>query len=197
MPANDVPSPLAFPWYEQVPNTAGLQQGDLLDNFPVVVPAIAVADAPIEGGTEIELTGRVEHFNVVVMTQSCDFAKLSDNDQVVLCPRLDYFAVAPQRKSTKGPEGWKSLINGRIIGVHLINKCDIQGHAFNYQIVDLRQIFSVPLALVKRVVSNTIDRIRLCPPYREHLAQAFAQQFMRIGLPIDLPREMPSPPPQA
>ena len=27
------------------------------------------------------------------------------------------------------------------------------------------------------------------PPYREHLAQAFARFFMRVGLPIDIPEE--------
>jgi hypothetical protein len=33
------------------------------------------------------------------------------------------------------------------------------------------------------------NRLRLCPPYREHLAQAFARFFMRVGLPSDIPEE--------
>ena len=33
------------------------------------------------------------------------------------------------------------------------------------------------------------NRLRLCPPYREHLAQSFARFFMRVGLPIDIPEE--------
>jgi hypothetical protein len=31
------------------------------------------------------------------------------------------------------------------------------------------------------------DRLRLLPPYREHLSQAFARLFMRVGLPADIP----------
>jgi hypothetical protein len=30
-------------------------------------------------------------------------------------------------------------------------------------------------------------RLRLLPPYREHLSQAFARFFMRVGLPVDIP----------
>jgi hypothetical protein len=29
-------------------------------------------------------------------------------------------------------------------------------------------------------------RLRLLPPYREHLSQAFARFFMRIGLPVHI-----------
>jgi hypothetical protein len=29
--------------------------------------------------------------------------------------------------------------------------------------------------------------VRLLPPYREHLAQAFARFFIRVGLPVDVP----------
>jgi len=32
------------------------------------------------------------------------------------------------------------------------------------------------------------NRLRLLPPYREHLAQAFARFFMRVGLPADIPK---------
>jgi hypothetical protein len=30
-------------------------------------------------------------------------------------------------------------------------------------------------------------RLRLLPPYREHLSQSFARFFMRVGLPVDIP----------
>ena len=29
--------------------------------------------------------------------------------------------------------------------------------------------------------------LRLLPPYGEHLSQAFARFFMRVGLPVDIP----------
>jgi hypothetical protein len=59
------------------------------------------------------------------------------------------------------------------------------------KLLNLKQILSAPLAIVKRIADKQAKRIRLLPPYREHLTQAFARQFMRVGLPIDLPKEYP------
>lgn len=51
--------------------------------------------------------------------------------------------------------------------------------------------FDHPIVLPKTVIQNYFlrqpKRLRLLPPYREHLAQAFARSFMRVGLPIDIP----------
>lgn len=30
------------------------------------------------------------------------------------------------------------------------------------------------------------QRLRLLPPYREHLSQAFARYFMQVGLPVNV-----------
>jgi hypothetical protein len=49
----------------------------------------------------------------------------------------------------------------------------------------------VPLGYVKEIARQKGNRIRMLPPYREYLAQAFAWQFMRIGLPIDIPKNYP------
>lgn len=181
-----------FDWYTVVSGTTTLEQGDLLDDFPVVVPLPSLAEVSSESlGAEVQQSATVQLFNVVVMTQSCDFAKLSDEDEVVLCPRFDYSELIVAEPKFGGQGGWKNLINGRFIGAHLINKCEIENHEFDYQVIDLRRVFSAPFSVVKQVATNQGDRIRLLPPYREHLAQAFARQFMRVGLPIDLPREYP------
>lgn len=51
--------------------------------------------------------------------------------------------------------------------------------------------FDHPIVLDKEIIANHLaqqnSRLRLLPPYREHLAQAFARSFMRVGLPIDIP----------
>lgn len=36
------------------------------------------------------------------------------------------------------------------------------------------------------ITRKEIEHLRLLPPYREHLSQAFARYFMRVGLPQDL-----------
>ena len=38
-----------------------------------------------------------------------------------------------------------------------------------------------------RSTSYMTQRLRLNPPYREHLSQAFARFCMRVGLPVDIP----------
>jgi len=182
----------AFDWYTIVSDTTPLEQGDLLDNFPVIVPGPSLAGASEEPvGAEIRQLGTVDLFNVVVMTQSCDLIRLHDEDETVLCPRFDYSKLIDAEPKYGGRGGWKNLICGRFIGAHIINKCDIENHSFDYQVIDLGRVFSAPFSVVKQAAINQGNRVRLLPPYREHLAQAFARRFMRVGLPIDLPREYP------
>lgn len=40
--------------------------------------------------------------------------------------------------------------------------------------------------IIKGIAERNGKRLRLCPPYREHLSQAFARYFMRVGLPINI-----------
>ena len=44
-----------------------------------------------------------------------------------------------------------------------------------------------PGELANRYAGERGQRLRLLPPYREHLGQAFARYFMRVGLPVDIP----------
>jgi len=47
-------------------------------------------------------------------------------------------------------------------------------------------VFSLPVRFVRKKAADG-RRLRLLPPYREHLSQAFARFFMRVGLPVDIP----------
>ncbi|MBD5492017.1 MAG: hypothetical protein HDR16_07880 [Lachnospiraceae bacterium] len=40
--------------------------------------------------------------------------------------------------------------------------------------------------IAKEMAFKNGKRLRLCPPYREHLSQAFARYFMRVGLPVNI-----------
>jgi hypothetical protein len=62
------------------------------------------------------------------------------------------------------------------------------GQEFDYSLVDLGSLFSLPTGLVRDLAERQGQRSRLNPPYREHLAQAFARFFMRVGLPVDIPK---------
>ena len=185
-------SPPRYDWYAEIPAEKPLEQGDLLEAVPIVIPPISLTSAsPRALGHELSLELSFERFKVVVMTQSCDLVELGEEDQVILCPRLDYRELASDDSRFRGRDGWTKLVQGRFVGAHLINQCEIGSHLFDYQVIDLQRVFSVPLVVVKQVAVNQGGRVRLLPPYREHLAQAFARQFMRVGLPFDLPRQYP------
>lgn len=175
-----------FSWYTTVPNIKPLEQGDLLNRFPVINLPASLTERP----AEMEVIS--QSFNVVVMTQSCDIVKFSDEDSVILCPRYSLSEAKTRTgKTLNNKDGWNKLRKGSYVSLHLINKCSLINHEFEYQVIDLQRIFTVPLSLVKQVAVNQGERVRLLPPYREHLAQAFTRQFMRVGLPIDLPQEFP------
>jgi hypothetical protein len=71
---------------------------------------------------------------------------------------------------------------------HLLNKCDMLNESNDYLVVDFRSVFSVPYSFLKEFSKKQTTRIRLMSPYREHLSQAFARFFMRVGLPTDIPQ---------
>jgi hypothetical protein len=54
--------------------------------------------------------------------------------------------------------------------------------------VSFDQVYSVPRSVLARMAAKATPRLRLLPPYREHVAQGFARYFSRIGLLQDIPR---------
>ena len=171
-----------FKWYHVVEGDE-LEQGDFLDDVPIIIQpdTLPVSKEELTNPFKID---SIPLYDVVIMTQSCDFTDMQDEDLVTLCPRNAY-------RSLYGKNQWDSLVKGRRVGAHLLNKCDLKGHEFEYQVIDLTRIFSVPYGFLKKVAQHEGKRIRLLPPYREHLSQSFARRFMRVGLPIDLPRDYP------
>ncbi len=61
------------------------------------------------------------------------------------------------------------------------------GDGRNALVVDFRQIYSLPVAYLRRHAGGLGSRWRLQSPYREHFSQAFARFFMRVGLPTAIP----------
>lgn len=72
-------------------------------------------------------------------------------------------------------------------GYHMIAGCQHGDWSQEISIVSFREVWSLPLDFVRRMAAAYGPRPRLRPPYREHLAQAFARYFMRVGLPVDIP----------
>ena len=174
---------LEYPWFQLVEGD-NLEQGDILEQYPVFSPP---ADLPHDFDTEDvqEPDFDYEHLDLVIMTQSCDLAQ-GKVPEVLLCPvwkRSDYdegeFAKA---------SGWEAARKGRYPAYHVLHRCDLPGFEREHRVVDFRHVYTLPFQFVQARARSNGPRIRLMPPYREHLAQAFARFFMRVGLPVDIPK---------
>ncbi|MEK7846207.1 MAG: hypothetical protein AAB257_04505 [Nitrospinota bacterium] len=83
--------------------------------------------------------------------------------------------------------GKETLRQGNVPGYHLLNRCEINEMERDFMVVDFRSVYSIPFPLINEIKDKQQKRLRLLPPYREHLSQAFARFFMRVGLPVDIP----------
>jgi hypothetical protein len=90
--------------------------------------------------------------------------------------------------------GMEEARRGNLPGFHVLGECALPDFYREVRVVDFRRVYSLPLPFVRKLITETEKRIRLLPPYREQLAQAFARYFMRVGLPTDIPPFLSSKP---
>ena len=167
-----------YPWYNVAKAEEPLSQGDFILSCPIIIPPQSM-DTP---NPEVEITA----YDVIVMSQSCDL--LHDKiDLVLLCPFWKMTDLEQRESYYKSKKGKESLRKGDQPSYHLLNKCNIENFEHDYLIVDFRSVFSSHIAFLHDFVIKKGNRLRLLPPYREHLSQAFARFFMRVGLPVDIP----------
>jgi len=166
-----------YPWYELVSGEE-VWQGDVINSCPIVVPSHA-----IELG---KVSAEVIEYDVVVMSQSCDLVQKKLN-LVLVCPFYHLSEFENRSDFFKSKKGKEALRRGDAPGYHLLNKCELGGFETDYLVLDFRSVYSVPFDFLMDLAKSRGDRLRLLPPYREHLSQAFARFFMRVGLPVDIP----------
>lgn len=173
-----------YPWYEVVAS-GKIEQGDILLSCPVIALAPELT-FPIN---DTDLTIDIKTFDVVVITQSCDL----ENDKVkdvILCPHWDLNIVGDIDDSLVKKDVQKAILKGRMPRYIMLEASKISELPMGVRIVDFGRIFSLPKVFLCQFAARKPKHLRLCPPYREHLSQAFARFFMRVGLPqdIELPR---------
>lgn len=175
-----------YPWYSLLKNDEELSQGDIIKNCPI--PRLltdAVKDISMGEQYKTEIIFK----DGVVVTQACDIAN-HKVENIILCsviPLTDY-----KSSSGKGREKLRSdimsIVTGRQPGYHLLNEYVGSDYNEDFLLVSFKDSFSVPIELLKQVAKGNEYRLRLNPPYREHLSQAYARFFMRVGLPEDIDR---------
>lgn len=166
-----------YPWYDVVDSKENLLQGDFISECPVLIPTFKISD---------ELEAQISFYNIIVMSQSCDLVE-KKLDLVLVCPVWSLSEIEKKYTFYKGKTGKENLRRGNIPAYHLLNKFEIDDYIMDYQVVDFRNLYGVPFDFINNMARNIEKRIRLLPPYREHLSQAFARFFMRVGLPVNIP----------
>lgn len=174
-----------YPWYAAA-SGADLLQGDFLDACPIVVPPPDIDLARFDPGAQTPITVGWRMYDVVVMSQSCDLEQ-ANLDLVLLCPRWSLARLEQASDFFKSTRGKEELRRGNVPGYHMLAASDLPGLEQPIQVVDFRSVSSVPPDFVRRLSASRGGRLRLLPPYREHLSQAFARFFMRVGLPVNIP----------
>lgn len=169
----------SYPWYEPVEGDR-VAQGDLLLRLPVILP---VPDLAVPLGDDVAV--EIQEYDCVVMTQTCDLEQ-EKVKEVILCPHWSPEEAASMDPSLAGKNAPEEIRKGRRPRYLLLNSSDVDGLPLECRIVDFGRIFSLPKHYVRAFAAERGRRLRLCPPYREHLAQGFARFFMRVGLPQDI-----------
>jgi len=170
-------------WY-QVIESDKLEQGDFFSDCPVVLPPDEFLTYTEKPAVTIDASTRT--YNVVVMSQSCDLLqrKLS---WVLVCPHWSLSELEATDDRFKPPKMKEEVRRGNVPAYHMLARCDTDEFRREIQIVDFRTVFSVPFEFLTEMAQRRGKRLRLLSPYREHLSQAFARFFMRVGLPADIP----------
>lgn len=164
---------------------AVILQGDILFRCPVFQP-----DKELRWPLALDNPQgfRVQSLDLVVMTQSCDLE--NDKVQEVLLARLISWAVVVRGEVEKGNHAVKAskfrkvLVEGGSPALSLLHKRDGTPE-LDWSVVDFHWLHTLPKTFLTGFAASLGPRLRLRSPYREHLAQAFARYFMRVGLPHD------------
>lgn len=168
-----------YPWYEVVNGSEALLQGDFINSCQVIIPPSAVK-------TGAKISVDVIEYDVIIMSQSCDIIQRK-LELVLVCPIWNINEFEKRNNFFKSRNGKEALRQGHLPGYHLLNKCEIDGFKTGYLVVDFRSVYSVSFDFLVKLPKMKGERLRLLPPYREHLSQSFARFFMRVGLPVDMP----------
>lgn len=191
------------PWYEVVDGKSSLTQGELIFDCPLLAWNVSELGRGVVDVNETTLKGLVSAFreDVVVMTQACDLEHRKV-ENVVLCPHLPLSSFRRaweqwMRAKSQNPSGnaWKrtceDIAAGYVWNQTFLDGFEHPGLSTEIRVVDFHDVFTVPRAFLETILAQRkTPRLCLLPPYREHLSQAFARFFMRVGLPqpVDVSR---------
>ena len=180
---------MEYPWYEEIHNSNEITQGDIILDCMIPLPKKELFHAILNDEEKFEKPQvDIKQANIVILSQACDI--LNDKvDSIVVCPVWPLKKLKETNEYYQSSSGRESLRQGKEPSYHLLNEYTSDTIKHQYSIVDFHRIYSLPKAYLKDIAENINLRLRLLPPYREHLSQAFARYFMRVGLPMDIDKD--------
>jgi len=151
-----------------------VDQADIIDGVPLLEIQRIDLRQPDNPAVGVSLQ------RVIVLTQTCDLVQKKTNRAVVaqVFDAAELVRVGIVKESdVRGP-----IRAARVWGVYFLP----QPREANLpeMIVDFRHVQSIPLHVLELLCQAGHRRARLLCPYREHLAQHFANTYCRIGLPM-------------
>jgi hypothetical protein len=152
-----------------------LTQGDLFDDCPLVGFSLASMPLDLDDPPTKWWTTRV-----IVLTQSCDLSQ----------GKTDTVLVAPVHDAQKLVDA--GVLKNALIRDH-VRRHLVFGWYFLPEatapvqlaeaLIDLRDVQSIPRAVLEQLITGGKRIASLTAPFREHLAQHFAVTYMRVALP--------------
>lgn len=180
---------MTYPWYCLVDDDI-LEQGDILEDCPVFSPPSNLT-LNSSRDPEAETLFEWERKDVIIMSQSCDLVPGREKvEDVLLCIIWNISEIVAEFVSgdLSARSIKEQLRKGQRPAFQMLNECDLPDAQREFRVVDFRRTYTLPVSFCRKFAETSSKRIRLLPPYREHLSQAFARFFMRVGLPTDIPQ---------
>ncbi|MCX5910265.1 MAG: hypothetical protein NTY64_24600, partial [Deltaproteobacteria bacterium] len=167
-------------WYDQIGADIPITQGDLIYDCPLIGWK---PDIDISGEEYINIlkaSTRVISADVVVLSQACDLEH-NKVTNLILCTHISLLEFRKawesemrNQKQNPSPGAWRShckdICDGFVWNLSMLNSFDFGTCKSDILIVDFHEIFSVPKLFLETLLRKRNNlRIRLLPPYREHL----------------------------
>ncbi len=148
-----------------------LTQGDIIDDCPIVFLQASIS------GDAVDWEPRKSNVRVIVLTQACDLAQKKASRVLVALVHTTQSLV--DQGVLKGSTIRDQVRNHRVYGWYFLPA----GPKAPESIADLRDLHTVPRAILEWLIQKGQRMCRIATPYREHLAQHFSVTYSRIGLP--------------
>lgn len=177
---------MGYNWYDDVPSNSSIEQGDIVESCRIIVPNEHHYQAILEERENTEPVD-IKEINGIILSQSCDIQN-EKIDSVIVCPIWSLKEFISKGDWFKSSAAREDLRQGKFPEYHLLQRFDGEQLPDDFYFVDFHRIYSIPKSFLEATLKDKPHK-RLLPPYREHLSQSFARYFMRVGLPVDIPKD--------